>query len=196
MIRLKSLWWFVPDQCIYSLLLITCKSTTWHEQSNVEGDVSNPIDWMPLESDHYSLISSSLNYRTNIIDAHENEREREREREQTKALFQFFFFYGSSRNTLFSLSLSRCTSHNKEGYIANILRPFLLSSWESLVCVYTSFIIIMMMGRFWLTQSKSSQLCVHDKLPLVCFDEVGFFFLVDICAFFLSSTQCDARTYL
>jgi len=30
-----SFWWFVPDQCIYSLLLITCKNTTWHEQSNV-----------------------------------------------------------------------------------------------------------------------------------------------------------------
>ena len=32
---MKSFRWFVPDQCIYSSLIITCKNTTWHEQSNV-----------------------------------------------------------------------------------------------------------------------------------------------------------------
>jgi hypothetical protein len=115
-----------------------------------------------LEWNFYSRFSSSSNCRTKIIELWK--REKTRERKRAKYSFNSFM---AVRVIPFSLRLILLLTKRV------ISCPFLLSSWESLVRV-CSFIIITM-GWFWLTQSKSSQLCVQDKRVFAYFIRIDFF---------------------
>ena len=141
---------FVPDQCIYSSESITCKSTDWHERSNVgdwltrwtiDSDIifdrrarENETMWknsicrrrrMLFKSNISSRFSLWSNCRTKItaemkMREQANERSEEGEREREKEEIKALFFMAVRVILSLSLSLSLCLSSRWERSAAHI----------------------------------------------------------------------------